>query len=238
MDKGIRVVLASGRSGASMREYVAQVGSSAPYIACNGGEIIAPDSHRVLDGITFSVEQARDYVRFAKENGFYVHFYEGDHFYYDGDPDFCRMYEAAAGLSGVRVMDAQAGITAPVPKLLCIGEPAAILRLLALGKKRFGGSVSLTISKPMFLEMTPPGADKGSALKRLSAFMPIDPGTTLAFGDSMNDMTMLRWAKYGVAMENATPEVREGLSHICPPNTRDGVAKFIARNVLKEDVPA
>lgn len=238
-DKGIHVVLASGRAGAGMRGYVAQVGTAAPYIACNGAQIIEPPSHRVLDSIMFSVEQARDCVAFARAQGVYIQFYAGDFFCHAGDaPGYSREYAASSGMEDVLVKDLEAGIAAPTPKLLCIGEPEVILRLLKLGKAHFGERVSLTISKPMFLEMTPPGANKGGALNRLSAFWPVDPATTLAFGDSLNDMTMLKWAKYGVAMENARPEVKEGRYDVCPPNTRDGVARFIARHLLKEDAPA
>ena len=238
MSKGIRVILASGRAGASMRSFVEEVGSPAPYIACNGGEIIDPKGHRLMDGLMFTVEQAKACARFAEENNFYVHSYDSDVFYYAGEEAYGREYSYSSNLRGVRVDKLSEFITSPTPKLLCVGEPELIQNLLEKARLRFGDTVSLSISKPIFLEMMPPGATKGSALQRLAAYAPVDPETTMAFGDSMNDLTMLKWAKYGVAMENARQEIKEALSLVCPPNHMDGVARYIARHVLKEDVSA
>lgn len=236
MEKGIRVILASGRAGASMRTYVDEVKSPTPYIACNGGEIIDPKDHRLLDQLMFTVEEARACARFAEENGFYVHSYDGGVFYYAGDDSFGREYSRSSSLRGIRVNKLSEFIVSPTPKLLCIGEPESIGRLLNKAQSRFGDTVSLSISKPFFLEMMPSGATKGNALKKLAAYEPIKPATTMAFGDSQNDMSMLTWVKYGVVMENGRQEIKNMLSLVCPPNTQDGVARFIARHVLKEDV--
>ena len=238
MDKGIRIILASGRAGASMRPYVEQVRSPFPYIACNGGEIIDPKDHRLLDSLQFSPEKARSCARFAEGNGFYVQAYDGDVFYYAGDEEYGRAYAYASNLKGVRVARLSDYIHMSTPKLLCVGEPEGILALMEKGRAHFGGTVCLSISKPIFLEMTPPGATKGGALNRLSALLPVKPETTMAFGDSLNDLSMLTWAEYGVAMENGRQEIKEALSFVCPPNTQDGVARYIARHILKEDVSA
>ncbi len=236
MEKGIRIILASGRAGASMRSYVDEVKSPAPYIACNGGEIIDPKRHRLLDGLMFTADEARACARFAEENNFYVHVYDGDVFYYAGKEAYGREYSYSSNLQGVCVNRLSDFISAPAPKLLCIGEPESILKLLDKAHSRFGDTVSLSISKPIFLEMTPFGATKGNALKKLAAYEPIYAETTMAFGDSLNDMSMLTWVKYGVAMANGRQEIKDILPLVCPPNTQDGVARYIARHVLKEDV--
>jgi Cof subfamily protein (haloacid dehalogenase superfamily) len=236
MGKGIRVVLVSGRAGASMRSFAEQVASPSPYIACNGGEIISPANHQVLDGLVFSVDMARACACFARENGFYIQAYWGDTFLFEGNEEYGLNYAHSTNMKGLRVDCLADHITKPTPKLLCVGEPAAIAMLLGKAKYRFGDTVSLAISKPYFMEFTPSGATKGGALQRLVKYIPLKPETTMAFGDSINDMTMLKWAGYGVVMENSHPEVRDAFQFVCPPNTQDGVAKFIVRHILKEDV--
>ncbi len=236
MENGIRVILASGRAGTSMRAYVDEVKSPAPYIACNGGEIIDPKDHRLLDQLLFTVPEARACARFAEDNCFYVHSYDGGVFYYAGDDAYGREYSRSSSLRGIRVNKLSEFIPTPTPKLLCIGEPESIWALQIKARGCFGDTVSMSISKPYFLEMMPSGATKGNALKKLNAYEPIDPETTMAFGDSQNDMSMLSWVKYGVAMENGRQEIKNMLSLVCPPNTQDGVARYIARHVLKEDV--
>jgi hypothetical protein len=55
-----------------------------------------------------------------------------------------------------------------------------------------------------------------------------------AFGDSLNDLSMLRIAGRSVAVANARPEVRSVCDEICFSNQEDGVARYLADTVLEE----
>ena len=50
-----------------------------------------------------------------------------------------------------------------------------------------------------YLEVTGPGADKGTALQLIAQELGVAQKDVVAFGDGPNDVTMLRWAGYGVA---------------------------------------
>jgi hydroxymethylpyrimidine pyrophosphatase-like HAD family hydrolase len=88
-------------------------------------------------------------------------------------------------------------------------------------------------SKPYFLEVLPPGADKGSALIRLADMLGLPMSGTMAIGDAMNDLGMLRAAGYGCAPANATPEIRAAARYIslCT-NEEDAVADLVRRIAL------
>jgi hypothetical protein len=75
-------------------------------------------------------------------------------------------------------------------------------------------------------------ASKKNALAALCAGFQIPADRVMAIGDSRNDIPMLRWAKIGVAMGNALPEVRETVPYVTASNDRDGVAQAIERFVL------
>jgi hypothetical protein len=51
----------------------------------------------------------------------------------------------------------------------------------------------------------------------------------MAFGDGMNDFTMVEAAGLGVAMENADPEVKRVAKYVAPSNDDCGVAKGIEK---------
>ncbi|MEM9203574.1 MAG: HAD-IIB family hydrolase, partial [Actinomycetota bacterium] len=70
------------------------------------------------------------------------------------------------------------------------------------------GDHHATSSGINFAEVTPDGADKGAALARLCAQLDIVPEEVIAFGDNLNDLSMLEWAGRGVAMGNALDEVK------------------------------
>jgi len=82
------------------------------------------------------------------------------------------------------------------------------------------------------LELNAADADKGRALLSLAQHLSIPAADTIAFGDSSNDLRMLRAAGTSVAMGNAAPEVRAACDYVTETNDRDGVAAFLHTHVL------
>ena len=58
--------------------------------------------------------------------------------------------------------------------------------------------------------------------------------TSMSFGDESNDLSMLRAAGRGVAMGNASKDVKAAADAVCETNTESGVAKEIRRVLGKE----
>lgn len=81
------------------------------------------------------------------------------------------------------------------------------------------------------IEVTKKGVSKGSGLLWLGEYLGIKPEEMIAFGDSGNDLDMLRVAGIGVAMGNAEREAKEVADYITAPNTDNGVAKALAKFV-------
>ena len=67
-------------------------------------------------------------------------------------------------------------------------------------------------------------AHKGNALKRFAEHLGFGLENCMAFGDGMNDFTMVEAAGLGIAMANAEPEVKRIAKWIAPSNDEDGVA--------------
>ncbi len=74
------------------------------------------------------------------------------------------------------------------------------------------------------IEINSREATKGIALKKLAAFLEIPIEETMAFGDDLNDITMLKEAGIGVAMENAYEEVKKSADYITLDCNESGVA--------------
>ena len=55
-----------------------------------------------------------------------------------------------------------------------------------------------------------------------------------AFGDNYNDMTMIGYAGFGVAMGNAETDVKKIADYICESNDNDGIANTLDKFVLKQ----
>ncbi len=235
---GIRVIPASGRARDSIRPFVEQLGCVSCYIACNGAEIWSP-AHALLRQFLFPDGTARRIVAFARENGCYAQTYAGEHFYFNEENDFAAAYAAASMLTGFHTPDLEGFIAHhPTGKILMMDDEAKIARMLADARERFAGEAAVTCSKPYFLEFNPPEATKGNALAACGAMLGFDPAQAVAFGDSLNDLTMLRTAGIGVAVANAREDVRARAAYGCGANQEDGPARFLIDLLdLKEVAP-
>lgn len=98
-----------------------------------------------------------------------------------------------------------------------------LLRELAEQYPQFAVSSSLANN----IEVNSRDADKGRALTALAAHLGLEPSQTMAFGDGLNDLTMLRAAGVGVAMANGHPDVKAAADVIADDCDDDGVAKVI-----------
>ena len=72
---------------------------------------------------------------------------------------------------------------------------------------------------------------KGDALCHLCESLGIVPGEVMAIGDSGNDVEMLQYADYSVAMDNGTAEAKAAAKYCTASNAEDGVARAIERFV-------
>ena len=231
--RGIRIIPASGRARDSMRGFVDQIGCAAAYIACNGAECWGPD-HRLLDRETYPPEDALAIARFVEERDVYAQTYEGDQFFYNRHGPYAERYARSSMLRGVYVGDLTAYIRRPESKILCMAEPEEILRLMAEAQEKLGAITQVTSSKPYFLEFNPPKATKGNALRRLGERLGFRPEEAVAFGDSLNDLSMLQSAGIGVAMGNAREAVLALIPEHTATNMEDGVARWVREHLLEE----
>lgn len=229
--RGIRLIPCSGRTHASMRPFMERLDTALPYIGGNGSEIVGAD-HRLVEQLTLEAGLAREICTFLAQNGFYVQVYTDDAFYYGAECAASRRYKSSSGMKGVAVGDLRAFLTFPTPKVLSVNEADEVQRLLPIANERFRGRATFTVSKPYFLEAEPIGASKGAALERLARMIGIEPQRTVAFGDGLNDMSLLSFTPHSVAMGNAREELKRAAKHICLPNTEDGLARYVKEHIL------
>lgn len=230
--RGARIIPVSGRAQLSMRPFVEKIACASLYISCNGAEIWTPD-HALLSRESFSPELGREIAAFGKGYRVYAQTYEGPHFYYNEESDWAIRYAASSMLTGVCVGDLERFIQEPRQKILMMAEEEKIASMLRDARQQFDGRVSVTCSKPWFLEFNPIGATKGLALAKAAALLDFEMRRTLAFGDSLNDLSMLQACGRGVLMANGRPDLRSRCDDVCGTNQEDGVGEYL-EHILQE----
>lgn len=86
-------------------------------------------------------------------------------------------------------------------------------------------------------ELVAPNVSKWSAIKSLLHAFRISPHEVAAIGDGPNDIEMLRQVGIGVAMGNASEEVKAAANFITGHHENDGLAEFIEGYLLSSFEP-
>lgn len=132
-------------------------------------------------------------------------------------------------LDGITVDEVPGMTPANLPtviKILTIAEPEVLDRAEA-AIKAAGVRVQLVRSHTIYLEVLPLTGGKGTGLTTLLEHLQIPVAQSLAVGDFLNDLEMLRTAGLGVAMANAHPEVKAVAGWETLSNMEDGVAHLL-----------
>lgn len=93
----------------------------------------------------------------------------------------------------------------------------------------------VAISGKIWLDITNLSANKGAAIQKLQKDFNISFDETLVFGDFLNDLDMMKNAKFSYAMKNSHPEILEAASFVTEfSNNESGVTKTIKKLCFPE----
>ena len=234
--QGVTVTLATGRMFRAALPYAQELGLDAPLITYQGALVSTPDG-RVLSHQPLDRRLCIELLDFLLPMGNHVNVYIRDEFYVEKRSPEAERYRAMIRtdfheVPSLRAMMAEGDEGAT--KIVVIADQDRIREINKAIGAAFGQRVIAVLSRPTFLEINRPDTGKGIALAALAAEMGIDRQQVMAIGDSPNDLDMIGYAGWGVAMANAVAEVREKARWITASNDDDGVAIAIEHLVLRE----
>jgi len=211
----------------SVRPYVEQMGLEDPVICYQGAVVAEPRSERFLRHEPIPVELAKETIAALQQEGFHVNCYVDDELYVASVTPEAESYASFQSLPIHPVGDLVAWLAKPPTKLVAVGEPEALDGLEERMKARFAGRLYISKSLPYFLEFASPDVTKASGLAFLAEHLGFGRDETVAFGDGENDVELLEWVGYAVAMANAHERVLAVADFVCPPAAEEGVAQVL-----------
>ncbi len=228
IQKGIRIILASGRMVESMLTYAGKLGLDTPLIAYNGAIIReARPGGKNLYRRPIPRELAARVISLFQAAGVHLNLYLHDKLYIREVTPWSEQYAAIAGVTPHPVGDLLAVLDEAPLKLLGIGTMTEIERMRFCVQREFGRELDFTKSKPNYLEILAKDVSKGRALQFLIESWGFDQNEVMAIGDAPNDLSMVEWAGVGVAIGNAVDIVKKHANLIVGDNNHDGVAEAI-----------
>jgi Cof subfamily protein (haloacid dehalogenase superfamily) len=231
LERGIRVVLVTGRGADLPMQVSKDLNLNLPVICCHGALTKDFGANRTLVHTPVPLEHALTLVKFAEAKNLNIAVYHEELFWRLRGSQLYM--DDMLGPTWREVESISQVLTAAPTFIRFLGRPAveameAELKDLPLNF-RYETWYDFLECAVLSLE-----AGKQQALARLCADFQIMPRNVLSIGDSRNDVPMLKWSGVGVAMANALPEVRESVKYVTASNSEDGVALAIERFVLSD----
>jgi hypothetical protein len=223
---GIPVIVVTGRMVKSVRQALAPATLDAPVI-CYQGAVVADADGKWLRHEPLPLELARETIEALAEEGYSPNVYIDDELYVAADTEHARAYAELNRIEFHVVGDLVKWLSEPPTKLVAVGEPSALDEVEVRMKERFGDREYISKSLPHFLEFAQSGVTKGAGLDFLAEHMGFTKDTTIAFGDGENDVELVEWPTFGIAVENAHPRVKAVASWVCPSAEDEGVAQVL-----------
>ena len=237
-ERGLRLALISGRRNKAMIKIAEQLKINTPLIAYNGGLIFDPKDYHIIEERSIIPEAYEKIVQIwwdagltgcfynSSFTGYEYSFFGNDDFYLER-PDIQEMFQKnlVKRLKHPSELDYN-------PLRLMVGgrrettEHALELVREEIAKHNLWSMHSRDYDGYWFLEICSGLCDKGDGLKRLCEILNIPLNQTIAVGDQINDINMIRYAGLGIAMQNAVPELK-AVADLCIGNhDLDGLAEF------------
>jgi Cof subfamily protein (haloacid dehalogenase superfamily) len=211
----------------SVLPYLERAGIDGPVICYQGAVVADPRTGEFLRHEPIPLELARTAIGAIVDEGFHVNCYVNDELYVAEVTPEAERYSGFQSIPLHAVGDLADWLTEPPTKLVAIDEPDVLDRLEARLKERFAGRLYISKSLPYFLELASPEVTKGSGLAFLAEHLGFTRERTVAFGDGENDVELLEWAGFGIAVANAHPRVLAAADWVCPSAEEEGVAQVV-----------
>jgi len=221
------VLVATGRMFRSVRPYVELAGIPDPVVCYQGAVVAEPDSGRFLLHEPIPLELGREAVAALEDAGYPPNCYVDDELFVSRHTPYSEAYATFQHIPVTEVGDLLAWLDRPPTKLVAVGDPDELAALRRRLEPVFEDRLYLTTSLPWLLELGHLGVSKATGLRFVAEHLGLDRARMVAFGDGENDIEAIRWAGYGVSVENGHPELRDAADWVCPGPDDDGVARVI-----------
>ena len=261
INKGVKVVLTSGRGAMSVKNFAIETGADEYIICGNGSTIYNLQKNKLIYEKFLSKNKMLQLIKICEENSFYYSVYTTDSiitktlnynvlFYHQENankPDNKKtnihlvqnIYHYVENRQNedylkITICDDNNIIFNSMLKKLKNIKGIDVLDVGHMSRKLIKSGTEEYSMEYYYTEITSQNVDKWTAIRFLIEKLEIKKEEVIAIGDNMNDKTMLENAGLGVAMENSAPYIQQMAKAVTSSNNENGVAKAIEKYILQK----
>lgn len=238
-EKGVKVVLATGRPLKGIEKYLNQLNliTENDYaVAFNGAVIQNTKTGKILSKTLMTMDDVKYLYSLSKNLNVNIHI---------STPTSCitpklnKYTEHEAAINGLDIEllnfdDVNPNTT--VIKVMFIDDETLLDNAIKQLPDEVYSKYTVVRSAPFFLEFINNSANKGIGVDILAKNLGIKREEVICMGDAGNDIHMIKYAGLGVAMGNAFPEIKEIADYVTKTNEENGVAHVINKFILEDKV--
>ena len=226
-DAGIGFTITSSRPTIGMRFLIEPLAITLPVGAFNGSCIVDPQL-KVIEQHLIPASAAQQSLDVLNEFGVDIWLFTSNLWLTrHGEGEYVPHEKRAIRADPTLVGDFTPYLSAACKIVGSTADAALLQRCEAAMQRALGAEANAVRSQSYYLDVTPPGCDKGTFVQAIAKRLGISTDAVATVGDMQNDLAMFKKSGVSIAMGNATDEVKSLATHVTASNEDEGFAKAI-----------
>jgi len=226
-DAGIGFTITSSRPTIGMRFLIEPLAIALPLGAFNGSCIVDPQL-KVIEQHLIPASAARRSLDVLNDFGVDIWLFTGDLWLTRrGDGEYVPLEKRAIRADPTIVGDFAPYLSAACKIVGSSADAALLQRCEAAMQQELGAHATAVRSQSYYLDVTPPGCDKGTFVQAIAKRQGISTDAVATIGDMQNDLAMFKNSGLSIAMGNATDDVKKLATHVTASNENEGFAEAV-----------
>jgi Cof subfamily protein (haloacid dehalogenase superfamily) len=226
-DAGIGFTITSSRPALGMRFLIEPLGITLPVGPFNGSSIVDPQLKPIEQHLIPAAVAQRS-IDVLDEFGVDIWLFTNEQWFTrHPDGEYVPNEKRAIRADPTIIADFAPYLSVACKIVGASSDAALLQRCEAAMQKAVGTQATAVRSQSYYLDVTPPGCDKGTFVEAMAKRQGISTDAVATIGDMQNDLAMFRKSGLSIAMGNATDDVKKQATHVTTSNEDEGFAGAI-----------
>ena len=223
-EAGIGFTIVSSRPTLGMRFLIEPLQIKLPIGAFNGSSIVDPQLHPIEQHL-IPLPAVQRCLEVLNQFGVDIWLFTNDLWLTrNGNGEYVPHEKRAIRADPTIVEDFAPYLSAACKIVGASPDPVLLQRCEAAMQKALGAEATAVRSQSYYLDITPPGCDKGTFVQAIAKRLGVAADAVATIGDMQNDLAMFRRSGLSFAMGNATDDVKKVATHVTTSNENEGFA--------------
>jgi len=226
-DAGIGFTITSSRPALGMRFLIEPLGITLPVGPFNGSSIVDPQLNPIEQHL-IPASAAERSLSVLDEFGVDIWLFTNDQWLTrNGEGEYVPHEKRAIRADPSVSKDFSPYVSAACKIVGASSDAALLQRCEAAIKQAVGTQATAVRSQTYYLDVTPPGCDKGTFVQTMAKRQGVSTDAVATIGDMQNDLAMFKKSGLSIAMGNATDDVKQQATEVTSSNQDEGFARAI-----------